>query len=91
MRPTVEVLQVMVTLLASTAAQLSGYDVMSKTKLKGGTCYNILHRLSDEGWIASKREVGNPRHGFLRRTLYYPTPDGQQKTRAVLDLLKVST
>jgi DNA-binding PadR family transcriptional regulator len=91
MKLTLETLRIMVPFLASTAAVLSGYDIMRIAKLSDGTCYGILHRLASNGMLDVKTERSNPVYGLPARRLYQLTPAGHQQAKAVLDLLKVST
>lgn len=90
-RPTIEMLRAMLPFLASTAAMLSGYDVMKRSGLSKQTSYSVMHRLVRHGYLSSKIERSNLRMGYPPRMLYASTPDGIAKTRAVLDLLKPST
>lgn len=91
MRPTVESLRVMVLFLQSTAALLSGYDVMKKTGLTKQTSYEVVRRLTRDGSLNTRIERSNLRMGMAPRKLYEMTPQGEAKARAVLDLLRVST
>jgi DNA-binding PadR family transcriptional regulator len=88
---TLESLRVMVPFLASTAALLSGYDLIRLTKLSDGTCYGALHRLAQSGLLTAKNERSNPVFGLPARKLYQITPAGKEQAKAALDLLKVST
>jgi DNA-binding PadR family transcriptional regulator len=91
MKITIEALRIMVPFMASTAAFLSGYEVARRTGLSNGTSYGILHKLSADGMLRMKRETRNDKHGLPPRIFYSITPEGQQKAKAVLDLLRVST
>ncbi len=91
MRQTVESLRVMVLFLRSTAAVLSGYDVMKQTGLPKPTAYEVVQRLAKDGSLNGYMERTNLRMGMAPRMLYEVTPQGAAKARAILDLLKVST
>lgn len=91
MKITIEALRIMVPFMASTAAFFSGYEVARRTGLSNGTSYGILHKLSADGMLQMKREAYNDKHGLPPRIFYAITPEGQQKTRALLNMLKVST
>jgi len=84
-------LRAMLPFLMSTAAMLSGYDVMKRSGLSKQTSYNVMHRLTRQRWLDSKIERSNLRMGYPPRVLYTPTPEGIARTRAVLSLLKAST
>jgi len=90
-RPTIEILRAMLPFLASTAALLSGYDVMKRSGLTKASSYNIMHRLTREGWLYPRVERANLRLGMPPRKLYEVTPVGAAQARAVLSLLKTST
>lgn len=90
-RPTIESLRVMVLFLRSTAALLSGYDVMKQTGLPKQTSYEVVRRLTRDGSLNTRIERANLRMGMAPRKLYEMTPQGAAKALAVLDLLKVST
>lgn len=89
--PTFEMLQLTIPFLMSTAALLSGYDLMKRTGLAKQTCYDTVHRLASGGWLNAKVERSNLRMGMAPRTLYEITPEGAAQARAALELLKVST
>lgn len=91
MRPTIEVLRAMIPFLASTAAMLSGYDVMKRSGLTKATSYAVCHRLEKIGWLNSHTERSNMRVGMAPRMLYMVTPLGAAEARAVLGLLRPST
>lgn len=90
-RPSIEILRAMLPFLMSTAAMLSGYDVMKRSGLSKQTSYNAMHALARVGWVSSRIERSNLRMGYPPRVLYTPTPDGIAKTRALLSLLGAST
>ena len=91
LHPTFEMLRLTIPFLMSTAALLSGYDLMKRTGLAKQTCYDVAHRLADEGWFSAQVERANLRMGMPPRTLYQITPKGLEQTRAALALLQVST
>lgn len=91
LRPTIEVLRVMLPFLASTAALLSGYDVMKRSGLSKQTAYAVCVRLTKVGWLNGRPERINSRLGMQPRMLYEATPQGAAQARAVLDLLRTST
>lgn len=91
LRPTVEVLRAMIPFLASTAAMLSGYDVMKRTGLTKQVSYSIMHRLTRAGWLSERTERSNVKMGMPPRTLYEVTPQGEREARAMLSLLRPST
>lgn len=90
-RPTIEALRAMLPFLASTAAMLSGYDVMRITGMQKAVSYSIMHRLERAGWLSSRVERSNLRMGYKPRVLYTPTPVGIAQAKAVLGLLRPST
>jgi DNA-binding PadR family transcriptional regulator len=90
-QPTIEMLRAMLPFLMSTAAALSGYDIMKRTGLSKQTSYSVMHKLTREGWLNSKTERSNLRMGYRPRKLYEMTAYGAGETRATLDLLRPST
>ena len=61
-----------------------GYDLSQRTKLKSGTLYPILIRLTERGWLETRWELGGdqgkPRH------MYRLTAGGRRRALAsVLD------
>lgn len=87
--PSVEMLRAMLPFLMSTAAFLSGYDVMRRSGLSKQTSYSVVHKLARAGWLSSRQERSNLR--YRPRMLYTPTADGVAKAKAVLSLLRTST
>lgn len=59
-----------------------GYDLSRDTRLKSGTLYPILIRLSERGWVEGRwhqaEENGKPRH------MYRLTADGRRAAKGVL-------
>ena len=91
LRQTIPMLRAMLPFIASTAAMLSGYDIMKRTGMSKQTSYNAMHRLARVGWLSPKIERSNLRMGYPPRMLYTPTPEGISKAQATLALLKAST
>lgn len=84
-RMSAQTLKVLVTLLSSTASELSGADVGRASKLPSGTLYPILLRLERAGWLESRWEIEEAKLlGRPRRRLYRVTGVGAQKARANL-------
>jgi len=58
-----------------------GYDLSRVTGLKAGTLYPILMRLSDAGWLETRREEPTA-PGRPSRHMYRLTQDGRAAARA---------
>jgi DNA-binding PadR family transcriptional regulator len=62
-----------------------GFEIASKTDLKGGTVYPVLSRLSEEGWIESYWEDNVDARRGPRRRMYQLTSAGAAQAVQLLD------
>jgi len=74
-------LTLLAALMESPRSWQYGYDLSRRTRLKSGTLYPILMRLTERDWLEAKWEfddaTGRPRH------LYRLTAEGVRRVRAV--------
>src|SRR6185437_5072372 len=70
-RLTVQVQLVVQALLRDPARELYGLELSEETGLQPGTAYAILLRLEQEGWVASRWEVIDPRAEKRPARRYY--------------------
>jgi DNA-binding PadR family transcriptional regulator len=68
-KPSAQTCLVLETLAGAGADQLYGLEIAARTKLKSGTLYPILARLSDRGlvegeWLEPERPGRPPRHAY---------------------------
>src|SRR3712207_6167461 len=83
-KPTLSLLEA---LLADPRRSWYGLELMSRTGLKSGTVYPILHRLTKDGWLSvSQEEVDPAVEGRPRRRLYVLTGVGETNARRELKL-----
>jgi PadR family transcriptional regulator PadR len=81
-RMTTSVLKVAAALLADSAAERYGLQLMQATGLPSGTLYPILVRLERAGWVESHWEQTDPAaEGRPARRYYRLTPNGAVEAR----------
>jgi PadR family transcriptional regulator, regulatory protein PadR len=85
---TTSVLKVLSAMLADTAAERYGLDLIHDTGLASGTLYPILVRLERSGWVTAQWEDIDPvAEGRPSRRYYRLTPHGAETARHELALL----
>lgn len=62
---------------------ITGYQIRRITKVNGPTVYNVLKRLDEDGWVASRREP-SPFPGSPDRKITFLTDLGKEKIHEVL-------
>jgi DNA-binding PadR family transcriptional regulator len=85
-KPSVQTLSLLGVLLKQPRAWYHGYDICIATRIKSGTLYPILMRLSDRGllehkWQESQEPGRPPRH------VYRLTPSGTTYARAEIAVI----
>lgn len=71
---------------------LAGSDIVKAAGILSGTTYQILFRLERAGWLTSEWEKVEPNEiGRPRKRLYRLTALGEQKSRAALSEVGISS
>lgn len=85
-RLTQTTLRVLQAFMSDVSRELSGADIWKMTKIGAGSCYPILIRLEDAGWLTSHWEDIEPsEEGRPRRRYYQLTMIGQKLARNALE------
>lgn len=80
-----QTLKVLSTLMSCPSDELSGAEILKRTKLASGTLYPILFRLEGVGWLQSRWEVEDPALlGRPRRRFYRITAEGVKNVEEVV-------
>jgi DNA-binding PadR family transcriptional regulator len=65
-------------------AELTGWEIMRRTRRSGPTVYTVLDRLEDAGWVGASWEPVPPHERRARRRYYRLTATGAETASSQL-------